>query len=115
MPDANPWSSLKDDVLDVLKDSVKDLVDVEKDEVKALLGEVAEQGARQTYLLVNGNDAEKDQAPRNLRSLKAHVIIDAADAVIVGSKELKGAFVKAVETIGLFLLKNAPKLIAAAL
>jgi hypothetical protein len=113
MADPELWSSLKDDVLDVLRDSVKDLMDVEKDEVKALLLEVAEQGAKQTWLSINGSDAEKSQAPGNLRSLKAHVIIDAADSVIVASKELRAAFIKVVETVGLFLLKNAPKLIAA--
>jgi hypothetical protein len=113
MADPSLWESLKDDVLDILKDSVKDFMDVEKDEVKALLAEVAEQGAKQTWLLINGDDAEKAQAPGNLRSLKAHVIIDAANAVIVGSKELRAAFIKIVETAGLFLLKNAPKLVAA--
>jgi len=35
--------------------------------------------------------------------------------VIVSSKELKAAFVKIIETAGLFLLQNAPKLIAAAI
>jgi hypothetical protein len=111
--DSSLWEPLKDDVLDVLRDAVKDFVDVEKPEVKALLAEVAEMGAKQTWLIVNGNDAEREQAPGNLRSLKAHVIIDIADATIVASKELRAAFIKIVETVGLFLLKNAPKLIAA--
>jgi hypothetical protein len=115
MADPSLWSGLKDDVLTILKDAAKDLVDVEKPEVKALLAEVAEEGAKQSYLLINGNDAEKAQAPSNLRSLKAHVIIDVADGVIVSSKELKAAFVKIIETAGLFLLQNAPKLIAAAI
>lgn len=113
MADPALWSSLKDDVLDVLRDSMKDFVDVEKDEVKTLLVEIAEQGAKQTWLSINGTDAEKSQAPGNLRSLKAHVIIDVADSVIVSSKELRAAFIKIVETAGLFLLKNAPRLIAA--
>lgn len=113
MADPTLWAGLKDDVLAILKDAAKDLVDVEKDEVKALLAELAEQGAKQSWLLVNGTDDEKAQAPGNLRSLKAHAVIDAADAVIVSSKELKKAFVKVIETAGLFLLQNAPKLIAA--
>lgn len=111
--DPNLWAPLKDDVLGVLKDAVKDFVDVEKPQVKELLVEVAEEGAKQSWLLVNGNDAERAQAPVNLRSLKAQVIIAAADAEIVSSKELRSAFIKVVETVGLFLLKNAPTLIAA--
>ena len=111
--DPNLWAPLKDDVYDILKDSVKDFMDVEKHEVKTLLLEVAEMGAKQTWLLINGNAAEQAQAPGNLRSLKAHVIIDAASAVIIAQKELRSAFIKIVETIGLFLLKNATRLIVA--
>jgi hypothetical protein len=113
MPDSSLWAPLKNDVVELLTDSVGDLIDIGSDEAKNLIDAVAEEGARQAWLLVNGNDAERAQAPGNLRSLKAHVIIDAADAVIVGSKELRTAFVKAVEVVGLFLLKNAPKLLAA--
>src|SRR6185369_11257239 len=98
MADPTLWSDLKTDVLDVLRDSVKDFMDVEKPEVKALLEEVAEEGAKQTWLSINGSEAERSQAPGNLRSLKAHVIIDAADSVIVGAKELRAAFIKIVET-----------------
>jgi hypothetical protein len=110
---AELWSELKDDVLDVLKDSVRDFVDVESDEAKEILGEISERAAKQTYLLVNGSDVEKVQAPGNIRSLKAQAIIAAATLVVTGSAELRAAFVKVVETVGNFLLKNAPKLIAA--
>lgn len=113
MPDSIPWSSLKDDVLSLLKESVHDLVNVEKDDVKAFLSDIAEQGAKQSWLLLNGTDDEKAQAPVNLKSLKAQAVIWAADAVILASKELKAAFVKAIETAGLFLLKYAPQVLAA--
>lgn len=107
------WSGLKDDVLDVLKVSVRDFIDVERDDAKEALGEIAERAAKQTWLLVKGSDVEKAQAPGNIRSLKAQAIIVAATLVVSGSAELRAAFVKVVETIGNFLLRNAPKLIAA--
>jgi hypothetical protein len=113
MADPTPWDSLKSDTLQVLKNSVSDLVDVEKDEVKEALSEIAEEGAKQAWLLVSGSDAEKAQAPGNLRSLKAQAIIVAADVMINASREARAAFVKVVETVGIFLLQNAPKLIAA--
>jgi hypothetical protein len=111
--DPNLWAPLKDEVYDILQESVKDFMDVSKNEVKTLLLEVAEMGAKQTWLMVNGNAAEQAQAPGNLRSLKAHVIIDAASTVIIASKELRTSFIKIVETVGLFLIKNAARLIVA--
>ncbi len=113
MADPTPWESLKNDTIQVLKSSVADLVDVEKDEVKAALVELAEESAKQAWLLVNGSDMEKAQAPGNLRSLKAQALITAADVMVNASREARAAFVKVVETVGLFLLQNAPKLIAA--
>lgn len=111
MPVPSPWSSLKDDVLDVIRKSVDDFVDLQKPEALALLSEIAEQGAKQTWLLVNGTDDEKLQAQGNLRSLKAQAIIGLADGVIVTAAELKAAAVKVVETVGNFLLANASKLL----
>lgn len=107
------WSELKDDVLDVLKDSVRDFVDVEKDEVKEALSEIAERGAKQTWLLVRGSDVEKAQAPGNLRSLRAQAIIVAATVVVDGSAQMREVFVRIVGTIGNFLLRNAPRLVGA--
>lgn len=111
--DESLWADLKDRNLEILRDAVKDFVDVEKPRVKEILAEVAQDAAKQAWLLVNGNDAERAQAPGNLRSLKAQVIIAAADAEVVAAKELRSAFIKVVETLGLFLLQNAPRLIAA--
>ena len=111
MPVPSPWSSLKDDVLKVLTQSVQDFVDLQKPEAQALLAELAEQGAKQTWLLLNGSDDEKAQAEANIRSLKAQAIIGLADGVIVTAVELKAAAVKVVETVGNFLLVNASKLL----
>lgn len=111
MPVPSPWSSLKDDVLSVLKQSVQDFVDLQKPQAQALLAEIADQGAKQAWLLLNGSDVEKAQAEGNIRSLKAQAIIGLADGVIVTATELKAAFVKVVETVGTFLLMNAPKLL----
>jgi hypothetical protein len=108
-----PWDTLKDGVLSILKESVKDFVDLEKQETKDLLAELAEQGAKQSWLLTHGSDAEKAQAPGNLRSLKAHAVIGVADDVIVASRELKATFVKVVETVGHLLIQYGPKLLAA--
>ncbi len=113
MADPTSWASLKDDTLKILKDSVSDLVDVEEDEVKEALRDLAEEAAKQTWHLVNGSDAEKAQAPGNLRSLKAQAIIIAADIMINSSREARAMFLKVIETVGIFLLQNAPKLIAA--
>lgn len=107
------WSELEGDVLDVLKDSVRDLIDVESDEAKEALGEIAKRAAKQTWLLIKGSDVERAQAPGNLRSLRAQAVIVAATLIVSGSAEIRAAFVKAVETVGNFLIKNAPKLIAA--
>ena len=111
MPIPAPWSSLAGDVLTVLKQSVQDFVDTEKPEAKALLAEIAEQGAKQTWLLSNGTDAEKAQAEGNIRSLKAQAVIGLADGVILTAVELKAAAVKVVETVGNFLLMYGPKLL----
>lgn len=113
MADPTLWASLKDDTLAVLKDSVRSLVDVEKDEVKKALAEIAEEAAKQTWILVNGSMDEKAQAPGNLRSLNAQAVIVAADVMVVSSREAREAFVKVIETVGIFLLRNAPKLLAA--
>jgi hypothetical protein len=113
MADPALWAPLKDSVVSVLKDALKDFVDVEKSKVKDLLAEVAEEAAKQSWLLVNGTDDEKAQAIGNLRSLKAQVIIDVADAEIVAAHEMRATFIKIVETVGLFLLQNAPKLLMA--
>jgi hypothetical protein len=113
MPDTNPWSALKDDVLGTLKEAVGDLVDVESAAVKAPLAAIAEDMARQTWLSVEGTGDEKLQAASNLRSLRAQATIVAAIAVVTGAAELRAAFVKAIETAGIFLLQNAPKLLAA--
>jgi hypothetical protein len=112
MVDPTDWSSLRDDTLSVLKDSLRDFVDVEKEVVKTALTDIAESLAKQTWLSVRGSDDERAQAPGNIRSLKAQAIILAADTEIVAAKELRATFVKIVETAGLFLLKNAPKLLA---
>ncbi len=112
MADPSLWASLKDTTVSVLTETLKDIVDVEKPEVKDLILEVGEEGAKQTWLLINGSDDEKAQAPGNLRSLHAHVIIDAADAVILSTKELRTAFLKIVQTAGGFLLASAERLIS---
>ena len=111
--DESLWADLKESNLEILREAVKDFIDIEKPRVKEVLAEVAKDAAKQAWLLVNGNDAERAQAPGNLRSLKAQVIIAAADAEIVASKELRSAFIKIVESLGLFLLKHAPVLVAA--
>lgn len=113
MPDTNPWSGLTSGVLETLKESVRDLADVESDVVKAPLAEIAEDMAHQTWLSVEGTGEERLQAAGNLRSLRAQATIVAARAVVIGAAELRVAFVKAIETAGIFLLKNAPALIAA--
>jgi hypothetical protein len=113
MADPALWASLKDNVLSILKDTAKDIVDVEKPEVVSLLKELAEEGAKQTWLLVNGSDDEKAQAAGNIRSLKAQAIIDAADGIIVASAHLLVAFSKIIETAGNFLIQNGPAILAA--
>ena len=110
---ANPWDGLKDSVYGTLKESVNDLVDVESDVVKAALTEITEDMAKQTWLSVEGVGDEKLQAAGNLRSLRGQAVIVAARAVVTGSSELRAAFVKAIETAGIFLLRHAPALIAA--
>lgn len=113
MADPTDWAALRDDVLGVLKDSVRDFVDVEKEVVKTALTGIAESLAKQTWLSIRGSDDERAQAPGNIRSLKAQAIILAADTEIVAARELRATFVKVIETAGLFLLRNAPKLLAA--
>ena len=113
MADANPWDDLTSGTLDILKSSAKDLIDVEQPEAKALLAELAEEGAKQTYYLTFGNDDQKAQAPGNIRSLKAQAVIDGADLVIVGVAHALAAFGKIVENTGEWLLKYGPTLLAA--
>jgi hypothetical protein len=110
---ANPWDGLKDNVYGALKESVHDLVDIESDVVKAALTEITEDLAKQTWLSVEGTGEEKLQAAGNLRTLRGQAVIVSARAVVTGAAELRAAFVKAIETAGIFLLKNAPALIAA--
>lgn len=109
----NPWDALTESVLGTLKESVRDLADVESDIVKVPLRDIAQDMARQTWLSVEGTGEEKLQAAGNLRSLRGQAVIVAARAVVVGSAELRAQFVKAIETAGIFLLRNAPALIAA--
>lgn len=110
---ADLWEPLAEDILGSLRESVRDLVDTERDDVKEALAEIAKEAARQTWLLVRGDDAEKAQAPANLRSLKAQAIIVAADVVVNSTREARAEFFRVIETVGIFLLRNAPKLIAA--
>jgi ribosome-binding ATPase YchF (GTP1/OBG family) len=110
---ANILQSLKGQILPVLTSSVKDLVDTEKAEVKSFLEDNALEMAKQTYYSVNGTDDEKAQAPDNMAALKAQAVIEACDIVIVSSAKILAMIVKVLETVGNFLIQNAPAILAA--
>jgi hypothetical protein len=109
---ANVLNDLKGSILPILKDSLKDILDTTKAEVVSLLDDITVQMAKQTFLSVNGTDEEKAQVPENMAALKAQVIVEGCDAVIVDTAKALAIFAKVVETVGTTLIKYAPKILA---
>jgi hypothetical protein len=110
---SNPWDSLAGQILGTLKDSVSDFVDSTKPEVETFLKEKAVQLARQTWISVQGSEAEKLEAIANLRHLKAQVIMEAASLEIVATAKALGLLSKVFDVVANFLIKYGVTLLAA--
>lgn len=108
---AEPWEDLAKESFSIVKDSLKGFV--ERAEVDVFVEEKTEAYAREWWGSVHGvTEDERKEHEDNLKHLAAQVRGEARRLQIALAEEVKDTIGRILETVGVFLLKAAPKLIA---
>lgn len=112
IPMSEPWESLKDELVGILRDGVKDFASETKPELQAFLVEKAKDAARWKWESLHADTPEKKlEAETNLRHIAAQVGGEAARLELAATERGK-ELLKKVLDVGLSaLLKLGPKLL----
>lgn len=111
---AEPWEALKDEILSLMKESLKDLADEVKEDANAFLEDIAIQAAKEKWRSLNASDPnERAVAESNLRHLRGQSVAEMKRLELALSDRAEGLFEKILDVSLGFLIKIAPALLAA--
>lgn len=109
MPDT--WNELAEKAFEIVKDSLKGFI--ENQDVDEFAKTKTHIFAREYYLSLHAaNEEERREHEANLKHLTAQVRGEARRLQIAISDEAKDTLGRILETVGLALIKMAPKLLA---
>jgi len=111
---AEPWEPLKDEVLALLKEGIQEIASELKPEVQAFLEDIAIQGAKEKWRALNASDpSERAIAESNLRHLRGQAVAEMKKQKLAVTSWAEGLLGKTLDIALGFLVKVAPKLLAA--
>lgn len=109
---AEPWETIRDEAVKIAKESLRNLA--EGAEIDEFVKDQATKFAKEYWISTTAaTEAQKEEAKRNLRHLKAQTKGEALRLRIEASTEVKTAVGGILETVAGVLLDLVPKLIPA--